>query len=209
MTLDTITNQTIALAGIAQATALVDQLATKGIVDSASFKTSIESILKIDSDSVLDVYGGDLAHLTLGFDSLKKQVSGFSIEHPEQARYGASLVFLENKLSEQPALLQKISIGLARAQNQAEHFGVLHDNVIANLGDIYYNTVSTIQPRIMVNGDPAILSRPDIANKIRASLLAGIRSSMLWRQCGGKRWKFIFFRKKIQDELQRLLNEKN
>jgi high frequency lysogenization protein len=27
---------------------------------------------------------------------------------------------------------------------------------------------------------------------------------VLWRQCGGARWKFIFYRRKIQDELERL-----
>ncbi|MGR9100981.1 MAG: DUF489 family protein, partial [Gammaproteobacteria bacterium] len=28
---------------------------------------------------------------------------------------------------------------------------------------------------------------------------------LLWRQCGGTRWKFLFFRKKLQDEIHRLL----
>jgi high frequency lysogenization protein len=59
----------------------------------------------------------------------------------------------------------------------------------------------------MVNGEQEYLSRPDIVNKIRACLLAGIRSTILWKQCGGTRWKFLFFRKKIQVEIQKLLKE--
>jgi high frequency lysogenization protein len=59
----------------------------------------------------------------------------------------------------------------------------------------------------MVNGDADYLSRVDIANKIRACLLAGIRSVLLWRQCGGTRWKFLFHRKKMQVELERLLKQ--
>jgi high frequency lysogenization protein len=59
----------------------------------------------------------------------------------------------------------------------------------------------------MVNGEQDYLSRPEIANKIRALLLAGIRSAILWKQCGGTRWKFLFFRKKIQNELKNLLNQ--
>jgi len=57
MQLNTITNQTIALAGIAQAAALVQQLASTGTADPIAMEASIASVLKIDSDSVIDVYG--------------------------------------------------------------------------------------------------------------------------------------------------------
>ena len=207
MQLNTITNQTIALAGIAQAAALVQQLATKGTADQTAMETSIASVLKIDSDSVLDIYGGSVAGLKLGLTQLNVQMTGFKIVNPEQARYSASLVFLENQLSGRKDLLNAIQIGITKAQAQSEHFGLLHENVLANLGDVYQNTISTLQPRIMVNGDQEYLSRPDIANKIRACLLAGIRSAILWKQCGGTRWKFLFFRKKIQAELQILLKQ--
>ncbi|MDD1626692.1 MAG: high frequency lysogenization protein HflD [Methylococcaceae bacterium] len=207
MQLNTITNQTIALAGIAQAAALVQQLATKGTADTTAMETSIASVLKIDSDSVLDIYGGSLSGLKLGLTQLNVQMTGFKIVNPEQARYSASLVFLENQLSGRKDLLNSIQIGITKAQAQSEHFGLLHENVLANLGDVYQNTISTLQPRIMVNGNQEYLSRPDIANKIRACLLAGIRSAILWKQCGGTRWKFLFFRKKIQAELQILLKQ--
>jgi high frequency lysogenization protein len=206
MSLNTITNQTIALAGIAQAAALVQQLATKGTCDAAAFEASISSVLKIDSDSVIDVYGS-LEGLQLGLTQLNIQMNGFKIVNPEQARYSASLVFLEHQLAERKDLLSTILIGISKAQAQCEHFGLLHENVMANLGEIYQNTISTLQPRIMVNGEQSYLSKPDVANKIRACLLAGIRSAILWRQCGGTRWKFLFYRKKIQVELQALLKQ--
>lgn len=206
MQLNTITNQTIALAGVAQAAALVQQLATTGTADAAAMEASIGSVLKIDSDSVIDVYGG-LSGIKLGLDQLNQQMTGYKISHPEQARYSASLVFLENQLSRKPEMLKTIQVGIIKAQAQCEHFGLLHENVLANLGGIYSSTLSTLQPRIMVNGEAQYLSRPDIANKIRACLLAGIRSAMLWRQCGGSRWKFLFYRKKIQSEIQRLVKK--
>jgi high frequency lysogenization protein len=207
MQLNTITNQTIALAGVAQAAALVQQLATTGTGDQAAMETSIASILKIDSDSVIDIYGGNLAGIKLGLTQLNVQMNGFKIVNPEQARYSASLVFLENQLSGRKDLLKSIQTGVTKAQSQTEHFGLLHENVLANLGEVYQSTISTLQPRIMVNGEEKYLSRPDIANKIRACLLAGIRSAILWKQCGGARWKFLFFRKKIQAELQILLKQ--
>lgn len=205
MELNTLTNQVIALAGIAQAAALVEQLATTGKVDEHALEITIGSLLKTESDSVLDVYGNDLANLALGLKHLDTQLTGYEIAYPDQARYCASLVFLERQLSEQTAMLKTISIGLERAKAQTDHFNLLHENVLANLGDIYVQTVSKLQPRIMVNGVPEILQRQETANKIRACLLAGIRSAMLWKQCGGRRWKFLLFRKKIQVETQRLL----
>ena len=206
MPANTITHQTIALAGIAQAVALVQQLATTGTADSKALEASIASLFISDQQGVANVYGG-LSSLKLGIEQLNDQMTGFKISNPEQARYAASLVFLENQLSKQPGMLKTIFTGIDRAQAQADHFGLLHENVLANLGDIYHTTISTLQPRIMVNGEQEYLSRPDVVNKIRACLLAGIRSAILWKQCGGTRWKFLFFRKKIQAEIQKLLKQ--
>ncbi|MGR9088295.1 MAG: high frequency lysogenization protein HflD [Gammaproteobacteria bacterium] len=206
MQLNTITNQTIALAGIAQAAALVQQLATTGKADSDAMEASIASILKIDSDSVSDVYGG-LAGVKFGLEHLCQQMTGYKIANPEQARYSATLVYLEQQLSGRKDLLQAIHTGIVKAQTQCEQFGLMHENVLANLAEIYHSTVSTLQPRIMVNGEQEYLTRTDVVNKIRSLLLAGIRSAILWKQCGGSRWKFLFYRKKIQNELQQLLTQ--
>lgn len=206
MSIKNITNQTIALAGIAQASYLVDQLATTGSADNTAMESSIGSLLKIDADSVSDVYGG-LAGIELGLRQFEKQITGRDIAHPQQARYSASLVFLERQLANRPEMLQSIHSGIEKAQNQAQHFGPMHENVMASLGDLYHNTISTITPRIMVNGEPEYLSNPNIVNKIRTLLLAGIRSALLWRQCGGARWKFLLFRKKLQDEVAFLLTQ--
>ena len=204
MSLKNITNQTIALAGIAQAAALVQQLATTGTADAAALKASIGSLFISDEQGVEAVFGG-ITGLKLGLEHLNEQMTGYKIVNPEQARYSASLVFLEKQLSSRPEMLKTIFTGIERAQAQSESFGLLHENVLANLGDTYHSTVSTLQPRIMVNGEQEYLSRPDIVNKIRACLLAGIRSAILWKRCGGTRWKFLFYRKKIQAELQNLL----
>jgi len=206
MSLNTIANQTIALVGIAQAAALVQQLATTGAADPVALESSVASLFISDEHGVENVYGG-LSGLKLGIEQLTDQMSGLKIANPEQARYAASLVFLENQLAKQPAMLKTIFAGIDRAQAQTEHFGLLHENVLANLGDIYHTTISTLQPRIMVNGEQEYLSKPDIVNKIRACLLAGIRSAILWKRCGGTRWKFLFYRKKIQAELQILLQQ--
>lgn len=208
MSLNSITNQTIALSGIAQACLLVQQLATTGSSDSAAVETCIKSLLKIDSDGVIDIYT-DLEHLRPGLEQLQKQLTARSIADPEQARYAASIVFLEKQLSNRPDMINKISIGVEKAQAQSEAFGCMHENVLANLGDVYHSTISTLQPRIMVNGKEEFLAQTHTVNKIRSLLLAGIRAALLWRQCGGARWKFLIFRKKLQDEIALLLAEIN
>jgi high frequency lysogenization protein len=205
MSLNTFTNQAIALAGIAQATALVNQLATTGTADPVAFKASIGSLLKIDSANVIDVFG-DLAGIKLGLEQFQQQISG-AVTHSESARYAAALVFLERQLADQPDMLKKIRVGIEKAQAQAEYFDVVHENVLASLGDLYLNTISTLQPRIMINGDEQFLSRSDIVNKVRALLLAGIRATLLWRQCGGARWKFLFYRQKLQNAAGTLLKQ--
>ena len=207
MSIKTTANQTIALAGISQACLLVKELASTGtVVNSTAIETSINSILKLDSDTVIDIYG-DLSNIKPGLEQLKLQLTGRTIADPEQARYAASLVFLEKQLSNRPEMLNKIKVGVEKAQFQSETFGIMHENVLANLGDLYHSTISALQPRIMVNGEEEFITQPAIINKIRTLLLSGIRSALLWRQCGGARWKFLFFRKKIQDEVEFLLSQ--
>lgn len=206
MSLHNTTNQTIAMAGIVQACSLVQQLATTGNADSVALETSIGSLLKIDADSVLDVYGG-LAGIRYGLQQLDLQLGGKVLTNPEQARYAAQLVYLQKQLAKRSDMLQTIQTGIAKAQAQAEHFGVLHENVLANLADLYHGTISTLQPRIMVHGDQQYLGTQNTVNKIRALLLAGIRATLLWRQCGGSRWKLLLFRKKLQDEARFLLTQ--
>lgn len=204
MSLISLSNQTIALAGIAQACALVRQLATTGNADLTAMTASIGSVLKIDSDSVIDVFDG-LTGIQHGLQELDKQLTSRVVANPEQARYAAQLVHLQKQLSQNSQMMNQIHIGITKAQAQAEHYSVMHENVLANLADIYHSTISTLQPRIMINGDPQHLSNQNIVNRIRALLLAGIRASLLWRQCGGSRWHLLFARKKLQDEANRLL----
>lgn len=206
MSLKNTTNQTIALAGIAQVCLLIQQFASNGEADEKATQTSIASILKIDAPSVVDIFG-DLNAIRPGLLQLQKQITGRQIADHDQGRYAAQLVFLAQQLEDQPQMLNKIKLGVEKASALAESFGLMHENVLSSLGDLYHSTISTLRPRIMVTGDQQILAQAATADRIRALLLAGIRATLLWRQCGGARWKFLFFRKKIQDEIVFLLSQ--
>jgi high frequency lysogenization protein len=206
MSFKTLTYQSIALAGVAQSVYLVHQLATTGKAEPKAFNASIQSLLIFDADNPVDIYGG-LAGVKVGLQQLQKQLSTNHLTNPDQARYAASLVFLESKFAKYPDMQSKVHRQLEVAQGQSEHFGATHENVLTNLADIYHTSVSTLAPRIMVNGDPSFLSATETINKIRSLLLAGIRSTMLWKQCGGSRWRFLFFRRKMLAEVEFLLTE--
>lgn len=201
----TITNQAIALAGLSQAVWLVQQIAQRGIADQEAMEASIISTLKVDSDNVLDVYGG-LSRLGAGLRQLTQQLGEPSQVDSEQARYASSLMFLERRLIKQPEMVEVVGAGVHQAAEQANKNGVLHENVFEVLAKTYTTTISRIPPRILVSGQPIYLSDTDNANRIRALLLAGIRSSVLWRQCGGARWKLLFYRTRLWHETQRLLH---
>lgn len=197
-------NQTIALAGVAQAVSLVQQIAKHGVADTDAMEASIGSVLKIDAEDVEHVFSG-LNGVKIGLQQLSKQLGGPPAIDPEQVKYAATLVFLERKLVREPKFLDEIKAGIEVAAAEAEQLpSVLDEKVLTKLASLYQNTISKLHPRIIINGEQAYLTDSENTTKIRALLLAGIRAAFLWRQCGGNRWKFLLFRGKIFNEVQRL-----
>ncbi|HBZ98209.1 MAG TPA: lysogenization regulator HflD, partial [Pseudomonas sp.] len=119
----------------------------------------------------------------------------------EPLRYALAMIGLERQLDKRGDMLQVIGSRLDQIQQQVEHFGLTHENVVASFGGLYQDTLSTFRQRIQVQGDMRHLQQSDNAAKIRALLLSGIRSARLWRQLGGHRWQLIFSRRKLLDAL--------
>ena len=92
-----------------------------------------------------------------------------------------------------------------------EHFdnNILHPSVVAKLAELYVDTMGTFNYRIQVKGDPRYLQQEDIASKVRASFLAGVRAAMLWRQLGGSRLQFLLGKRAIINDLNLLLERAN
>ena len=208
MSQHSVEERVIALAALFQAVSLVQRVSREGHVDQALFKTTIESILITDAGNAADVYGG-LTGVTNGLEIIGQLISNKSQLNMELIRYALNLMHLERKLSKQPKLLQKIGEGISAAQGQAEHFSTTHENVIARLAGLYSDTVSTIPPKIIIDGEQGYLSNPDNVNKVRALLLAGMRATILWRQCGGNRIQLLLQRKKLLATSSYLLNKIN
>lgn len=191
-------NKTLALAGIFQACVLIKQLAWTGKCEQIPLETAIKSLLQVNSKSVIEIYG-NLGNLSLGLKSLidfLNQTNKIMPGDLEIAKYVFGLLHLEKKLRKRSDLIKIIKSGIERAIIQANLFFLTHDNVMANLAGIYIDTLSTFTFKIQIIGSPLFLTNPNIVNKSRALLLAGIRSAVLWKQLGSSRIQ-LFFKKKI------------
>lgn len=195
--------QLMALGAVFEAASLVDRIARTGQVPSAALGCLLGSLLVRDPDATREVYGGDDLNLRDGYKALASALerSDANALQREPLRYALSLIGLERQLAKRGDMLQVIGSRLDQIQHQADHFGVTHENVIAAFSGLYQDTLSTFRQRIQVHGDMRHLQQPDNAAKIRALLLAGIRSARLWRQLGGHRWQLIFSRRKLLDAL--------
>ena len=196
-------DQVLALAGIFQSACLVQQLARAGSTDNTALHASIRSILALDAPDVDTIYGG-AQDMRLGLELLTSRLTGKSKSSDlEIARYVVTLVQLEGSLRRNPKMLDDLRQGIDTARTQMQFFANdvpaegVHPLLMEKLAELYSQTISVLTPRIMVTGEHGHLTNPAIAAKVRATLLAGIRSAVLWRQLGGRRWQLLFSRAKI------------
>ncbi|ELP1874800.1 high frequency lysogenization protein HflD [Vibrio vulnificus] len=200
---NTLYDRTIAFAGMCQAVALVQQIARNGHCDQDAFETSIKAILNTNPANTLDVFGNE-SQLKLGLECLVKGIDS-TPTGSEVTRYLISLMALERKLMGRNDTMSQLGDRIQMVQRQTEHYDLFEEQMISNVASIYLDVISPIGPRIQVTGTPTVLQQTSNQHKVRALLLSGIRSAVLWRQVGGRRRHLIFGRKKMVEQAQILL----
>ena len=198
--------QTVALAGVYQAAALVDELARTGQADAAIVEKSIYSLFQTDADSTLAVFSG-LDGVRYGLQQLQRQLSAPAGAQAGVSRYVIGVLLLAGKLFRDQQRLQRIAAGIHAAAEKLELYDYSHANQLAALAEIYSTTISSLSPRIMVKGESLHLQNPQTQNKIRTLLLAGIRAAILWRQLGGSRLQLLFRRRRLLSAVGQLLQQ--
>lgn len=201
-----ITNQIIALAGICQALKLVQQVARSASVEQADMALMLSSIAMINADEPVQIYGGEMKALETGLTLIVDQLGDKPQKDVELTRYIVGVLALERRLNKTPAQLKKLGDKLQHLERQLQHFSITDDNMIANLADIYSDCISSLGGRIQIYGQPELLKQTSVQHKVRALLLAAIRSAVLWRQAGGSRLHFIFKRRKLVAEAKQQLS---
>jgi high frequency lysogenization protein len=178
----------IALAGALQATSLVRSLALRGDADIASMRASVASVFKIDADNAADVFGG-VTNLRLGLETLVAQVEA-GTRDLVLTRLLINVMRVEGVFARRSDVLEALRSGIetiARSNNPDDPLAATQP-----LATLYSQTLSTLRPRIMVEGNPHFLNNAANVDRIRALLLAAVRATVLWRQLGGSQLRLFF-----------------
>ena len=197
-------NRTMAFAGILQAIAQVQHLARHGELDNAELAASLNTILVTNPDNTADVYQDKIV-LQKGYKLILNQLGDSSQKDVEITRYLVGVLALERKLVRSNSGLGMLAERINQVNRQLHHFAITDEQVIANLASIYSDIISNLGPKIQISGNPVCLQRPIVQQKIRALLLAAMRSAVLLRQLGGKRRHLVFARKAIVDTAKKSL----
>ena len=202
---DPFENITIALAGIIQAISLARELAQTGKIDDIAFQATLNSLFQTHPKHALDIYG-NLAHIKLGLERLINTLDSKALPAAQTIHSMHAIMRLQKKIHHSDKISRALIQRIHQAKKQVDYFSLTHPTVIANLADIYINTISTFRVKFFILGNQRILSSSDTIEKIRALLLAAIRSAVLWRQMGGSRLQLIFSRSKIKKTAKKLLS---
>jgi high frequency lysogenization protein len=192
--------QNIALAAIAECAALVESLAVKGAADESAMAVCVGPLLNFSPSSVAEVYP-NISQLSLGLRTLQEVFGNEKADRTaEITRYLLGILALRQKLMTDSAMQDKVQRkldGLSMPEDASSEQEI--NQFYQHLANVYQQTISTYTFRIHVIGNMEFLKDDVVANKIRALLLAGIRSAVLWYQLGGRRWHLILYRKKIRE----------
>ncbi|CFQ39282.1 putative lysogenization regulator [Yersinia aleksiciae] len=197
---------TLALAGICQSARLVQQLAHEGQCDNDALSPLLGGLLQTNPPSTLAVFGGDEQSLKMGLETLQSVLNA-NRQGPaaELTRYTLSLMVLERKLNANKSAMNTLGERISQLDRQLAHFDLESETMMSSLASIYTDVISPLGPRIQVIGSPAILQSTLVQAKIRATLLAGIRSAVLWQQVGGSRLQLMFSRNRLFKQAQSIL----
>jgi len=186
----------LALAALTQAAYLVESIAQEGRCERTCFEQSIDAFFDTDYTQNRD--------FSIGSAKTCQLLQGTDINHAKHIlAHSATLISIEKKLHKQPDILQHIAEGMQCVQKQAKYFdNPYHDNVLSAIAHLYGETISQLNPRVIVRGKPEHLKQQRNTEKVRCLLFSGIRAAWVWRTNGGNAMRLLFGRKKIIQQLK-------
>jgi high frequency lysogenization protein len=190
-------NEVISLGAIYQASGEIKKIAWEGKINNKAIEPLIYSIYQTTSDEIEDVYI-NLKRLNTGLDFLRKQLVGDAFSRDaEVTRYFEAIRVLVANMDKKNEIISNLRDELSNHKQKVNEDN-LHEHA-EFLSNLYLNTISKIDPRIIVNGDNKYLTDNKNASMIRALLLSAIRSYILWQQSGGTKFRIFLFKKKIAE----------
>ena len=190
-------NETISLGAIYQACNEIKKIAWQGEINNNIIEPLINSVYQTTSEEIEDVFIS-IKRLNSGLDFLRRQLVGDAFSRDgEVSRYFEAIGILVKNMNKKDDVLNKLRTELTR-----QSMPINEDNLDQHalfLSELYLSTVSTVEPRIIVNGDNKYLTDKKNAAMIRSLLLCAIRSYILWQQSGGSKFRIFIFKKKIAE----------
>lgn len=199
---------TLAFAGICQAAHIAQQLAHHGRCPEEALHCSLRSLTIQNPTNTLEVFGGDENLLRFGLETLIAVLNTPAQKGAlgEITRYSLGMIGLERKLAKNSSALTALTTAVSQLDRQLQHFGIDSPTLANAIAGIYVDIISPLGPRIQITGEQAILQNPLVQSRVRAALLCGIRSAMLWQQVGGGRLQLMFSRSKLVDMAKLILS---
>lgn len=192
-----------ALAAVFQAAALVDDIATTGVAPAREFATSINSLFALDAAEVSDIFPADAA-LATGREQLRAVLQRRAgADSANRVSYVMAMLHLAGLLRSQQNLQDKVRSRLLQLRDDSRALDDrTTDDLVAKIAALYVDTFGTLRFRVQVKGEPRQLQVPEVAARIRATLLAGIRAAHLWHHLGGRRWHLLLGTGRMLDALE-------
>ena len=190
-------NETISLGAIYQACNEIKKIAWQGEINNNIIEPLINSVYQTTSEEIEDVFIS-IKRLNSGLDFLRRQLVGDAFSKDgEVSRYFEAIGILVKNMNKKDEVLNKLRTELTK-----QSLPINEDNLDQHalfLSELYLSTISTVEPRIIVNGDNKYLTDKKNAAMIRSLLLCAIRSYILWQQSGGSKFRIFIFKKKIAE----------
>ena len=190
-------NETISLGAIYQACNEIKKIAWQGEINNNIIEPLINSVYQTTSEEIEDVFIS-IKRLNSGLDFLRRQLVGDAFSRDgEVSRYFEAIGILVKNMNKKDEVLDKLRTELTK-----QSLSISEDNLDQHalfLSELYLSTISTVEPRIIVNGDNKYLTDKKNAAMIRSLLLCAIRSYILWQQSGGSKFRIFIFKKKIAE----------
>jgi high frequency lysogenization protein len=196
-------DRVLALAGLLQAIKLVQQMANNGHAETRPLTACISSLFRFDAENSEAVYGG-VDQLQSGLQRVIAQIEGGDRD-TTQTRIAMNVLHLERRFMGNSDAVEALQRGLIGIKRQSEQLEPTHPAVLSRLGELYAAQISPLGPKVLVQGNPVYLAQAQVVGEVRATLLAALRSAVLWRQVGGSYWDFLFSRRAMVETARELL----
>lgn len=196
-------HNTLAMAALLQAGQSVVELAQTTSHDKDALAAVASSVLQLKESDTASIFGGQAA-LRPGLELIRTLFRATPTPaHKELIRYVVSMAQLSVRLKQSPMTEQHIATGIENILSS--DVDIDGDDYYLALGQLYQETLSRLEPKIMVRGTQGRLESIETVSRVRAALFGGVRAAYLWHQLGGKRWHLMFMRKRYVAQAQNLL----